>query len=95
MSSKTILAKAVDAQISQQREKKGAEAPTGGVSTHKRLPQGLCTSCMHAQTCMYLNKQELTVFHCEEFETAPGSGRQYREAALQSILTVRCSSWKR
>ena len=84
MSPQTIRTKAVKVKISKQRENKVSEHPKGGVSTRERLQQGLCTSCMHAQTCMYLKKQELPVFHCEEFEIAPVSGRQYKEATLRS-----------
>ena len=94
MSPQTILTKAVEVQIPKQREKKVAEHPKGGVSTDKRQPQGLCTSCMHAQTCMYLKKQELPVFHCEEFEIAPVSGQQYKEAPLRSTPSERQTRYR-
>lgn len=94
MSPQTILTKAVEVQTSKRQEKKVAEHPKGGVSTDKRLPQGLCTSCMHAQTCMYLKKQELPVFHCEEFEIAPVSGHKYREATLQSTPSERQTRYR-
>jgi hypothetical protein len=43
---------------------------------------------------MYLKKQELPVVHCEEFEIAPVSGQQYKEAPLRSTPSERQTRYR-
>lgn len=96
MSPQSILTRpvGVEGSTSIGKEKSRTDPVGAGGSRGTRVLRGLCTTCQHAQICMYLSKQEQPIFHCEEFDIAPGSERQFREAAPKSAASERPTHYR-
>jgi len=46
---------------------------------------GLCHTCKHAPTCLYLDRATKTVSHCEEFDDGSNDSTSQTEGALASF----------
>ena len=53
---------------------------------NSNVATGLCMTCNHARTCVYLANASSSIWSCEEFDDRPPAGEEVRNTSVEQAI---------